>query len=59
MNPIDAQLRSTQKRDARLLQARIPKPLYEALRAKLKKENVTIQDFMEASVIVYLEGKSK
>ena len=42
------------KVERKLIQARIEADLYEKLRAKLKKENVEIQDFFEAAAKAYL-----
>lgn len=47
-------LKQSGDNDARLLQARIKTKIYNDLRAELKKNNVTIQAFMEAAALSYL-----
>jgi len=43
--------------DRKLIQARIEAGLYNKLRAKLKKDDVEIRDFIEAAAKAYLEEK--
>jgi hypothetical protein len=47
--------KNTPQPERKLLQARVRLDLYEKLRAKLRRENVDIQEFMEASIQAYLE----
>lgn len=43
--------------ERKLIQARIEKGLYDKLRARLKKDDVQIADFIEAAAKAYLEEK--
>lgn len=45
------------QKPALLIQGRVETELAKKLRAKLKKENVTIREFMEAAIQAYLDEK--